>query len=195
MEEKRPALGEFETDKFEKEDVKIPLKRKKKCASCGRVLLPNVDQIVAHGKKTYCEECYQRVIKSLEEQSKEIGQEQREKQKFWDYVKECYGIEEIPDWWNASIAKIMKDDPKKKWGTLRFTLWYMKNVLFLPFSAEYGISFIKNYYNSARDYYKSLNETMAYNRTADIEPTKIERVKVDSPKNNRPKPKVRMEDL
>lgn len=182
---------------LEEGDIILPLqpkKRKKKCSMCGKILLPDIDKSFTKGGKTYCEECYNLyIISNVSDIKEQNDKEQKEKKLFWDFVRMCYNIEDIPDWWVSQVEKMIKEG--KKWGAMRYTLWYIKNIRCLPFCADYGLSIIKNNYQSASEYYTKMKKIISYNKTVPLSKPVINKVKVDSPSEEKQKSKINMEDL
>lgn len=190
--EDKTLLGENETTDLEKDDIRVPTKRKRKCAHCGKVIEIG-ENVIRHKGKAYCESCYNSYVVTTEVQLAE--KQQRDKELFWEYVKVVYHIEEIPERWVIQVDRMLKEDSHKNWSSLRFTLWYVKNVMCMPTNPDYGLYFLKDHYSAAATYYAATKEVVAKNMVADMSGQTIQKVKVSSPRNERLKPRVNMEDL
>lgn len=160
------------------------------CANCGKELHPPFDITKKIGQKTYCEECYN--------QKKNInlswGSEE-EKRRLYDFIKEIFSIDEIPQLWIEQIAKICKEDPKKNYTNLYYTLKYAVKIEEITPNPLYGIKgIVTQYYDKAAEYYRQLQKVLDHNEQTVIENKKIV-VQIPRPVVKDTKNLTKIEDL
>lgn len=140
------------------------------CKGCGKQLKPEEKHI--HSSKSYCEKCYEKIIRDSEEYKQLIK-----------FICENYNIE-IPTGLMLKQIKEYKNDYSYTYGGIIYTLWYVKEILNKEFIVTYGVSLVKYYYNEAKEYYEQqekVKQSMEIYNKAEIK-TKI--VKIN--KNNKP---------
>ena len=190
----KSATEPKESDDIEQEDINFPATKKKKCCVCGKVISPNADEPITFGRKSYCKKCY--VERGLDvQQALQAQQEQKEKNLFWAYVRESYGMDDIPDWWVSQMEKFLKGGEAKSWGALRYTLWYVRNILVMPVSPEYGLAVIKKYYSEAAKHYGDTKKFTENNHKAKLLEVKNEVMSFSRKNESEKKHLINIEEL
>lgn len=109
------------------------------CKNCGRKLQPEEKYI--HASKSYCEECYQKVLRESDEYKQLI-----------EFICTNYEIER-PTGFMLKQIKDMKTDFGWSYAAMTYTLWYCKEILGKQLIEKYGVALVKHFYEEASDYY------------------------------------------
>lgn len=127
------------------------------CSDCGRKIL-GVKYTV--GGKTYCYDCYQRVLASateIEDQKKEL----------YDYICGLYSIPEVPQETVAAIDRLYKTGKKLK--AMGKTLWFYHAVEGHPINTPNLIGYIiEQNYDRAKKYLEEVKSLKEHNKNVDI---------------------------
>lgn len=139
------------------------------CSICEQELLKDL-KIVKNGKN-YCKTCLDKL-----EQSKLL-----EQNLLRDLVQ-FMQLENIPGMITQQIKKYV-NEYNYTYPGISYTVWYYLNVLNKSYDKQYGIAFVKYYYDEAKDYYLELQSLeSAIPKEIKITP-KV--VKVNSNKNKK----------
>ena len=114
------------------------------CSSCG-IELPKENKIIKNNKN-FCKVCVDRL-----EQNKLL--EQNLLRDIVKYLK----VENIPGMIIQQIKKYV-EEYKYTYTGISYTIWYYTEVLNKEYESQYGIGFVKYYYNEAKDYFLNLQE-------------------------------------
>lgn len=114
------------------------------CSICEQELLKDL-KIVKNGKN-YCKTCLDKL-----EQSKLL-----EQNLLRDLVQ-FMQLENIPGMITQQIKKYV-NEYNYTYPGISYTVWYYLNVLNKSYDKQYGIAFVKYYYNEAKDYFLNLQE-------------------------------------
>ena len=109
------------------------------CKSCGKKLQPEEKYI--HASKSYCEECYQKILRESDEYKQLI-----------EFICTNYEIER-PTGFMFKQIKDMKTDFGWSYAAITYTLWYCKEILGKQLIEKYGVALVKHFYEEAREYY------------------------------------------
>lgn len=109
------------------------------CKNCGRKLQPEEKYI--HASKTYCEECYQKILQESDEYKQLI-----------EFICLNYEIER-PTGLMLKQIKDMKTDFGWSYAAMTYTLWYYKEILGKQLIEKYGVALVKHFYEEASGYY------------------------------------------
>lgn len=134
------------------------------CKGCGKQLQPNEKNV--HNSKTYCIDCYKKVVRDSEEYKQLI-----------QYICENYMID-APTGLILKQVKEYKNDYFYTYAGITYTLWYIKEILNKEFIVLYGISLVKFYYDEAKQYYshqEEVTKSMENNKNVEIK-TKIVKI-------------------
>lgn len=109
------------------------------CKKCGKKLQP--EEKCTHASKTYCEECYQKILRESDEYKQLI-----------EFICVNYEIER-PTGFMFKQIKDMKTDFGWSYAAMTYTLWYCKEILGKQLNEKYGVALVKHFYEEASDYY------------------------------------------
>lgn len=109
------------------------------CKNCGKKLQSEEKHI--HASKTYCEECYQKILRESDEYKQLI-----------EFICVNYEIER-PTGFMFKQIKDMKTDFGWSYAAMTYTLWYCKEILGKQLNEKYGVALVKHFYEEASDYY------------------------------------------
>lgn len=115
------------------------------CTVCGQEL-PKEEKVVKNGKN-HCKSCLDKL-----EQNKIL--EQNLLRDAVKYLK----LENVPGMIIQQIKKYV-EEYKYTYPGISYTIWYYVNVLNKEFDKQYGIAFVKYYYDEAKDYYLELQNS------------------------------------
>lgn len=133
------------------------------CKNCGRKLQPEEKYI--HASKTYCEECYQKILREGNEYKQLI-----------EFICLNYEIER-PTGLILKQIKDMKTDFGWSYAAMVYTLWYYKEILGKQLNEKYGVALVKHFYEEASNYYSQQEQIKnQMKKLKDVEPkTKVVR--------------------
>lgn len=134
------------------------------CKGCGKQLQPEEKHI--HSSKTYCEECYNKVLRESEEYKQLI-----------QFICENYRIDR-PTGLMLKQIKDYKTEFNYTYGGMTYTLWYLKEIENKEFITMYGVSLVKYYYENASEYFlhqEEVKKSMELNSKVEIK-TKVVKV-------------------
>jgi predicted RNA-binding Zn-ribbon protein involved in translation (DUF1610 family) len=144
------------------------------CKDCGKQLKSEEKHI--HSSKTYCDKCYEKVIRDSEEYKQLIK-----------YICDNYEIDR-PTGLMLKQIKDFKTEFGYTYGGIAYTLWYIKEILNKEFIVIYGISLVKFCYEDAKNYYihqEEIAKSMEINSKAEIKTRVVKINNVDkNTKNN-----------
>lgn len=109
------------------------------CKNCGKKLQP--EEKCTHASKTYCEECYKKILRESDEYKQLI-----------EFICANYEIER-PTGFMFKQIKDMKTDLGWSYAAMTYTLWYCKEILGKQLNEKYGVALVKHFYEEASDYY------------------------------------------
>ena len=178
---KAPSNGRVENGPAEDEGFIVTPRAAIKCSLCGKVLNPPYLETNKKGKKWICDSCLE--VQAADEAKAKAKVDEKEKRsqsaldsakkrksqaRLYDYIKQVFGIDEVPESWVIQLDKMIKDDPKKNYSTLWFTMYYAIEIEgFMP-SMNYGISFIPSFYSRASNFYKERQEVLKRNEEVEL---------------------------
>lgn len=154
----------------------------RRCPKCQQIIIGAGH---LYNSKLYCDQCYKIVIE--EAQNLEI-----EKRNLFDFIKELFGIDEMPDSWSVTIDRLIRSG--KTIAGIKMTLTYYYNILGHNPDTTYGLGIIEKYYEETRQYAIKQQEIMQKNLEHE-EKSETVTVKISRPVSTRKKPKYRIEDL
>lgn len=144
------------------------------CKDCGKELQSDEKHI--HCSKSYCEICYDKIMKESDEYKRLIK-----------YICENYSIQ-APTGLILKQIKEYKTEYAYTYGGITYTLWYIKEILNKEFIVMYGISLVKFCYEDAKNYYihqEEIKKSMELNSKAEIKTRVVKVNNVDkNTKNN-----------
>lgn len=154
----------------------------RRCPKCQQI-------IIGSGRlfngKLYCDQCYK--IASDEAQNFE-----NEKRSLFEFIKELFAIDELPDSWVVTIDQLVSSG--KTLAGIRMTLTYYYTILGNTPNMVYGLSIVKKYYEETRQYAIKQQEIMQKNMEHEDKAETVT-VKITRPVSTRKKPNYRIEDL
>lgn len=154
----------------------------RRCPKCQQVIIGSGH---LYNGKLYCDQCYKIAID-------EAQNFETEKRSLFDFIKELFGIDELPESWNATIDQLVRSG--KTLGGIRMTLTYYYQILGNTPSVTYGLSIVSKYYEETRQYALKQEEIMRKNLTHE-EKSETITVKINRPVSQKRKLNYRIEDL
>ena len=109
------------------------------CKGCGKKLQP--EEKYSHASKTYCKECYEKILRDSDEYKQLI-----------EFICTNYEIER-PTGFMLKRIKDMKTEYGWSYAAMTYTLWYCKEVLGKQLIEKYGVALVKHFYEEASNYY------------------------------------------
>ena len=109
------------------------------CKGCGKKLQP--EEKYSHASKTYCKECYEKILRDSDEYKQLI-----------EFICTNYEIER-PTGFMLKQIKDMKTEYGWSYAAMTYTLWYCKEVLRKQLIEKYGVALVKHFYEEASNYY------------------------------------------
>lgn len=109
------------------------------CKGCGKKLQP--EEKYSHASKTYCKECYEKILRDSDEYKQLI-----------EFICTNYEIER-PTGFMLKQIKDMRTEYGWSYAAMTYTLWYCKEVLGKQLIEKYGVSLVKHFYEEASNYY------------------------------------------
>jgi len=157
-----------------------------KCCKCGKIL-KNGLKYISNGKH-YCYDCYQLLAVKIE-------QEQEKKTKVYNYIKELYKIQSLPEFVLEGINRLLKEGYKE--DDILYTIYYIYKIKAIDLDLEFLIFNIKKYTKEADEYHCLQLKIAAANEKAVIEtaPVVVKIKKSDLEQQSKPKFKYNIEDL
>lgn len=177
-----PDNGRVENNPAEEEEGFIVTPRVAiRCSLCGKVLNPPFLERNKKGKKWICDSCLgvqdekqakqqaeQEATKKRIESASNGNKKRKSQARLYEYIKKVFAIDEVPESWIIQLDKMIKDDPKKNYSTLWFTMYYAIEIEGFEPSMNYGIAFIPSFYSRASDFYKSRQEVLKKNENVHL---------------------------
>ena len=120
----------------------------RRCPKCQQVIIGSGH---LYNGKLYCDQCYKLVM----EETLNI---ENEKRGLFDFIKELFGIEEIPESWIVKVDKLLRSG--KTIAGIKMTLTYYYNILGHEPIPTYGLSIIDGFYEETRQYAIKQQEIM-----------------------------------
>lgn len=154
-----------------------------RCARCNTTVATEAKKVL--DGQTLCPSCYRKAIE-------EAKLAERELEELLEYVKELFGVTELPLDWPEQIKAFKKD--KKTYFGMRATLYYAYEVLGNTPDPERGLWAIRYYYDKAANYFAEQKELQQRNSSVDLTPIR-RTVIMSPPENTTRKPKYNIEDL
>lgn len=204
---KVPSNGRVENGPAEDEGFIVTPRAAIKCSLCGKVLNPPYLETNKKGKKWICDSCLE--VQAADEAKAKVKVDEKEKRsqsaldsakkrksqaRLYDYIKQVFGIDEVPESWVIQLDKMIKDDPKKNYSTLWFTMYYAIEIEgFMP-SMNYGISFIPSFYSRASNFYKERQKVLKRNEEVELSAEAVN-IKMRPPEPKRRRKLTNIEDL
>ena len=108
------------------------------CKGCGKKLQP--EEKYSHASKTYCKECYEKILRDSDEYKQLI-----------EFICTNYEIER-PTGFMLKQIKDMKTEYGWSYAAMTYTLWYCKEVLGKQLIEKYGVALVKHFYEEASNY-------------------------------------------
>lgn len=143
------------------------------CKTCGEKLQP--DEKYIHSSKTYCKECYEKIIRERDEYKQLI-----------EFICNHYEIER-PTGFMLKQIKEMKMEYGWSYAAMTYTLWYCKEVLGKQLIEKYGVSLIKHFYEEAKNYYsqqEKMKEHMKQLENVEVKTKVVKKTKSKSINSN-----------
>lgn len=109
------------------------------CKGCGKKLQSK--EKYSHASKTYCKECYEKILRDSDEYKQLI-----------EFICTNYEIER-PTGFMLKQIKDMRTEYGWSYAAMTYTLWYCKEVLGKQLIEKYGIALVKHFYEEASNYY------------------------------------------
>ena len=204
---KVPSNGRVENGPAEDDGFIVTPRAAIKCSLCGKVLNPPYLETNKKGKKWICDSCLE--VQAADEAKAKVKVDEKEKRsqsaldsakkrksqaRLYDYIKQVFGIDEVPESWVIQLDKMIKDDPKKNYSTLWFTMYYAIEIEgFMP-SMNYGISFIPSFYSRASNFYKERQKVLKRNEEVELSAEAVN-IKMRPPEPKRRRKLTNIEDL
>lgn len=138
------------------------------CKSCGKKLQPEEKYI--HASKSYCEECYQKILRESDEYKQLI-----------EFICTNYEIER-PTGFMLKQIKDMRTDFGWTYAAMTYTLWYCKEILGKKLIEKYGVALIKHFYEEASDYYyhqEQIKNQMEYLKDIEIKTKVVKQININ----------------
>ena len=154
----------------------------RRCPKCQEIIIGSGR---LYNGKLYCDRCYKIVID-------EALNFENEKRALYEFIKELFAIDELPDSWVATIDQLVSSG--KTLAGIRMTLTYYYTILGNTPNMMYGLSIVKKYYEETRQYAIKQQEIMQKNMEHE-EKAETVTVKITRPVSTRKKPNYRIEDL
>ena len=154
----------------------------RRCPRCQQVIIGSGH---LYNGKLYCDQCYLEIIQEVEKQ-------ESEKRDLYDFIKDLFMIEQIPESWIATIDHLLVSG--KTIAGIKMTLSYYYNILGNTPNTAYGLSIVKNYYEETRQYALKQQEIMQQNLQHE-EKNETVTVKINRPVSQKRKTTYRIEDL
>lgn len=154
-----------------------------KCAKCGNRIISNIHKFQGN---LYCDHCYELIME-------EAQKLEDEKQKLYNFIKELFSINELPELAIYIIDKALKEG--KKLSGIRGTLNYYYRILGKSTDDILNIGRIIQFeYDNACKYYEEARRIQALNEQVNLNVPPIN-VKIKSTRNERKKPNYNMEEI
>lgn len=109
------------------------------CKGCGKKLQST--KKYTHNSKSYCKECYEKILRDGEEYKQLI-----------EFICTNYEIDR-PTGLMLKQIKDMKTEYGWPYSAMTYTLWYCKEILQKRLIEKYGVVLIKHHYEDAKEYY------------------------------------------
>ena len=110
------------------------------CKRCGKEILKEDKCVLS--SKTYCPECFIIIKQNAEDYKNLIS-----------YICKIFKID-APTGAIMKQIKSYRDKYNYSYAGIQYTLWYCYEILELTIEQQFGISFVKTYYNKAENYYE-----------------------------------------
>lgn len=134
----------------------------------------------------YCDSCYPLVLKSAEDI-------ESQKTELYEFIRNLFGIDELPDSWMVSITKMLKSG--KTISGIRMTLTYYTSILGYSISPGMGITnLIDKYYEETRQYAIRQQEIITANQQH-VDNSKAVTIRINRPVSSKRRPTCNIEDL
>ena len=154
----------------------------RRCPKCQQVIIGSGH---LYNGKLYCDQCYKLVVD-------EALNIENEKRGLFDFIKELFAIEEIPESWVIKVDKLLHSG--KTIAGIRMTLTYYYTILGHAPIPTYGLSIIDSFYEETRQYAIKQQEIMQKN-IEHVEKSETVTVKIRRPVSEKKKTNYRIEDL
>ena len=154
----------------------------RRCPNCQQTIIGSGH---LYNGKLYCDQCYLNIIE-------EVQRHENEKRGLFDFIKELFGVEEIPENWIVEIEQNLKSG--KTISGITQTLKYYYYILGNNPNPDYGLGIIKKYYEETRQYAIKQQEIMQNNLNHQDKSETVT-VRISRPVSTRKKPTYRIEDL
>ena len=154
----------------------------RRCPKCQQVIIGSGH---LYNGKLYCDQCYTQIIE-------EVQQLELQKRDLFDFIKELFMIESIPDSWIYTIDQLLSSG--KKISGIKMTLIYYYQILGNTPNEVYGLSVVKKYYEDAYQYALKQQEIEKLNREHQEKAEQVT-VRINRPVSAKRKPDYRIEDL
>lgn len=139
------------------------------CKGCGKKITK--EEKYTHSNKSYCKECYDKIIKQHNEYKSLI-----------DSICLYFKIDKP----TGLILKQVKDYVNNlgySYGGIKYTLYYITAILQQDLDLQYGIGLVKFKYSEAEDYYSNQISIQNSVKNIELKPPKV--IKVPNKENKR----------
>lgn len=153
------------------------------CSGCGGQFVGLAFNI---GGEKYCEDCYNKKIREIENQSKEF-------EDLLQYLSEIFGILQIPEHVCSQYKKLVQSG-QYTYGGIKGTLYYIYDVCGYYRAIEYSAAKVKDFYSEAKKYFDEIDKIAEENKNF-IDSLEVCTIKMRPPENTKRKPKYNIEDL
>ena len=154
----------------------------RRCPKCQEIIIGSGR---LYNGKLYCDRCYKIVID-------EALNFENEKRALYEFIKELFAIDELPDSWVATIDQLVSSG--KTLAGIRMTLTYYYTILGNTPNMTYGLNIVKKYYEETRQYAIKQQEIMQKNMEHE-DHHKVVTVQINKPTGGKRKISYRIEDL
>lgn len=154
----------------------------RRCPKCQQVIIGSGHLF---NGKLYCDQCYLKIVEEAEKM-------EAAKRDLFDYIKEIFMIDSVPDSWIGTIDQLLASG--KTISGIKMTLKYYYEILGNTPNEIYGLSIVKKYYEETRQYALKQQEIMQKNMQHE-EKQEVVTVRIKRPVSQKRKTDYRIEDL
>ena len=139
------------------------------CTECGSKIIGVPYKI---NGKNLCGACYKKELRALAE-------EERQQKELRDYIASLFGVKSCPDSVANALNRMLGEG--KKLSGIRYTIYYYYEIMGNPAIKLLEVPWtVRDYYEEAREYAKSMAELAKANQKIEIKTDPI-RVKIKRP--------------
>ena len=196
----RRIEGRPDGETFSADDLGIP-NEEARCAICGKLIVAPLSPDNRVGRGWVCEECAKALraaplkTDAVMPPPKTYTAEglKAARAKLYETIKENMGVLEIPQWWLDQLERYMREDTRKNYSNLWYTIYYAVQIEGFRPNPEYGLAFVLWYFDKAGEFLRKRKEVLAYNEKHGYDSRTVT-VQIEPPKP-RAKKLTKIEDL